>query len=115
MVMATHILPIPVKSVPLTETALCQWLGAAAPGDTITYFRGALARSVCPLHSSVTADERNRVAKLAGRAWKLAELGLAHLVQRRHGFEDCSYILIVARRPRQAGSSLLPRILAEAA
>jgi len=115
MVMATHIPPIPTAAVPLTEAALCKWLGAAAPGDTIIYFRGALARSVCPLHSPVTAEERARVANLAGRAWKLAELGLAHLVQRRHGFEDCSYILIAARRPRQAGSSLLPRILAEAA
>ena len=53
--------------------------------------------------------------RLAARAWKLAELGLADIVQRRHGYEDYAYILVARRRPRRAASAILPMLLAEAA
>lgn len=112
--MDTHIPHPTAVRAPLTEAALCKWLGAAAPGDAITYFRGTLARSLCPQLSPLTPAERARVATLARRAWKLAESGSAHLVQRRHGFEDFSYIVIAPRRPRKVRPSVLPRILAEA-
>jgi hypothetical protein len=52
---------------------------------------------------------------MANRAWRLAEAGLAHLVQRRHGFEDYEYVLIARPRPRRIGSTVLPLLLAEAA
>jgi hypothetical protein len=55
------------------------------------------------------------LAKMANRAWRLAEAGLAHLVQRRHGFEDYEYVLIARPRPRRIGSTVLPLLLAEAA
>ena len=35
--------------------------------------------------------ERTALQRLAARAWKLAELGLADIVQRRHGYEDYAY------------------------
>src|SRR3954471_13495809 len=73
---------------PLTEAALADWFRGAAPGDTITYHRGALARQICPQLHLLTEDERLRLVKLAPRARYLADAGLAHLVQRRHGFED---------------------------
>jgi hypothetical protein len=100
---------------PLTEAALCRWLGAAAPGDAITYFRGTLARSLCPQLGLLEPAERMALARLAGRAWMLCEQGLAHLVQRRRGEEDFEYLLIARRRPRRVVASLLPQILAEAA
>lgn len=100
---------------PLTEAALCRWFGAAAPGDTITYFRGTLARSLCPQLGLLDKAERVALAHLANRAWMLCEQGLAHLVQRRRGVEDFEYLLIARRRPRRSGASLLPQILAEAA
>ena len=100
---------------PLTETALCAWLGAAAPGDAIVYHRGALARQLCPQLAYLPAEERIALARLANRAWKLAEAGLAHLVQRRHGYEDYEYLLVARHRPRRTRPSILPSLLAEAA
>lgn len=111
-------LPLPTDTAPaarLTEAALCRWLGAAAPGDAITYYRGTLARSLCPQLGLLDAAERVSLAKLARRAWKLADDGLAHLVQRRRGFDDFDYLLIVRRRRRSARPSILQSIVAEAA
>jgi len=105
----------PTAQPPLSEGELCAWLGAAAPGDTITYYRGALARSLCPNLCLLPAGERARLAKLAARARNLADAGLDHLAQRRHGFEDSSYVLIAARRPHRTAPPLLADLLAEAA
>lgn len=107
-----HITDTPPPQLPLTETALCRWLGAAAPGEAITYHRGALARQLCPQLNLLAPEERVRLARLSSRALKLAEASYAHLVQRRHGFEDYAYIVIARRRPRRTAPALL---LAEAA
>jgi hypothetical protein len=115
VVMDTPIPDIPAVAKPLTEAALCTWLGAAAPGDSITYHRGALARQVCPQLQCLSEHERTVLRRLATRARKLAELGLADIVQRRYGCEDYAYILVARRRPRHAASSILPLLLAEAA
>jgi hypothetical protein len=111
-------LPLPTgtaPAAPLTEAALCRWLGAAAPGDAITYYRGTLARSLCPQLGLLDAAERVRLAKLAARAWRLAEAGLACLVQRRLGFEDYEYLLVARRRARRNAPSVLPLLLRDAA
>jgi len=105
----------PTARPSLSEATLCAWLGAAAPGDTITYYRGALARSLCPQLGLLPPVERMLLAKLAARARHLADMGLAHLVQRRHGAEDFSYVLIAARRVHHTAPTLLARLLAEAA
>jgi hypothetical protein len=115
LLMDTNITDIRAVVPPLTEASLCTWLGAAAPGDSITYHRGALARQVCPQLRCLTDQERTALRRLAARAWKLAELGLADIVQRRHGYEDYAYILVARRRPRRDASSILPLLLAEAA
>ena len=106
-----HITSTPTAQKSLSEAMLCTWLGAAVPGEAITYYRGALARSLCPRLGLLSAKERTRLAKLAARARQLADAGLAHLVQRRHDAEDFSYFLIAARRPYRA----MPTLLAEAA
>ncbi len=113
--MDTPIIDIRAVVPPLTEASLCTWLGAAAPGDSITYHRGALARQVCPHLQCLPEDERTALQRLAARAWKLAERGLADLVQRRTVYEDYAYILVARRRPRRYASSILPLLLAEAA
>ena len=113
--MDTNITDIRAVVPPLTEASLCKWLGAAAPGDSITYHRGSLARQVCPQLQCLPEHERTALQQLAARAWKLAELGLADIVQRRHGYEDYAYILVARRRPRRYASSILPLLIAEAA
>ena len=105
----------PTPAAPLTEVALCRWIGAAAPGDAIIYHRGALARSLCPQLDVLEADARAALAKVARRAWMLSEGGLAHLVQRRRGPEDFEYLLIARPRPRRMAPNMLSRLLAEAA
>jgi hypothetical protein len=99
-----HNTPPPIPQLPVTEAALCRWLGAAAPGDTIVYHRGALARQLCPLVGGLAPEQRTTLARLASRAWKLAAAGLADLVQRRHGFEDFEYLIVARRRPLSARS-----------
>ena len=98
-----------------TEAALCAWIGRAAPGDTLVYHRGALARDTCPQLNLRPPDERVRLAKLAARAWRLADAGLACLVQRRRGFEDYEYLLVARRRPRRIAPSITPLPLRDAA
>lgn len=100
---------------PLNEATFCTWLGAAAPGDAITYHRGALVRDTCPQLKLLEQDERVRVARLSSRALTLAEAGLLHLVQRRHGFEDFSYVAIARPKPRRNISALHALLLKEAA
>lgn len=110
--------PIPPslpQPVPVTEASFCAWLGAAAPGDTIIYHRGALARDTCAQLHILTPDERVRVARLAGRALKLGEAGLIHLVQRRRGVEDFEYLAVARPRPRRMDRSLMRLLLPDAA
>lgn len=109
------ILTLRPAELPLTETALCAWLGAATPGDSLVYHRGALARDICPHLRLLDETARARLAKLASRAWKLAEAGLADLVQRRLAAESFEYLIVARRRPRRVSSGLLSQLLAEAA
>lgn len=115
MIMDAPIPDIHAVAKPVTEASLCTWLGAAAPGDSITYYRGALARQVCPQLQCLPEQERAELQRLAARARKLAELGLADIVQRRYGSEDYAYILVARRRPRRAQPSILQQLLAGAA
>jgi hypothetical protein len=102
-------------SPPLSEAALCAWVGGAAPGDAIVYHRGTLARQLCPQLALLAPERRVALARLADRAWRLAEAGLVHLLQRRRGFEDYEYVVVARRRPRRVAPSVLPPLLAEAA
>lgn len=110
-------IPIPdirIAETPFSEAALCAWLGAASPGDTIVYHRGFLAREISPLTQMLAEPERLALLRLANRAWSLAEGGLAHLVQRRHGNEDYDYMMVARHRPRQVRPALLSTLFAEA-
>jgi hypothetical protein len=86
----------------LDEAALCAWFGTAAAGDRIEYWRGFLAIDAGASQSSLQPDDRRRLGRVAARAFRLAEQGKAHLVQRRLGPGDYSYLLIVRPRPRSA-------------
>src|SRR5512134_1462441 len=83
----------------LSEEDLCDWLGTAFPGDTIEYHRGHLAVDQAPGRSSLSDADCRRLCRVARRALIFAEEGRAHLVQRRHGNGDYSYLAIKARTP----------------
>ena len=95
------IIPVYHPSVsPLKEEALCAWFGAATAGDRIEYWRGYLAIDASAVASKLELDDRRQLWRVAARAFRLAEQGKAHLVQRRHGAGDYSYLLVVRPRPR---------------
>jgi len=95
------------RATPLIgEIEFLGWLGQAEPGDMLTYHRGLLAAD--RVHSS-------ELGHLASRAFSLAETSLVHLVQRRHGPDDFSYLAVARPKAREAGASLSALLLAEAA
>ena len=95
----------PRSSALLDEAALTAWFSAAAAGDRIEYWRGFLAVDANPTKSKLEADDRRQLGRVAARAFRLAQQGKAHLVQRRHGEADYSYLLIVRPRPRSRRAS----------
>jgi hypothetical protein len=99
----------------LTEVELCGWIGQAGPGDTLEYHRGFLARDTLPQGTRLAERDRAELARVAHRARWAAERDLLHLVQRRHGPDDYSYLAIARARPERAARSLSALLLGEAA
>jgi hypothetical protein len=90
----------PCSSALLDEAALTAWFSAAAAGDRIEYWRGFLAVDANPTGSKLEPDDRRQLGRVAARAFRLAEQGKAHLIQKRHSDADYSYLLVVRPRPR---------------
>ncbi|MBI2717213.1 MAG: hypothetical protein HYX36_00395 [Rhizobiales bacterium] len=104
-----------VPGRPITEINFCGWIGQASPGDTLEYHRGLLAHDVSPQNKQRGEDERAELLRIARRAWWASEKGLVHLVQRRHGADDYSYLVIARPKPRQPSVPLSSVLFAEAA
>jgi hypothetical protein len=99
----------------LTETDLCGWIGQAAPGEALEYYRGFLAMDTFSHGAQLVERERAELVRLARRAWWASEQKLIHLVQRRHGPDDYSYLAIARPKPKQGSASLSSLLLAEVA
>ena len=81
----------PVTRAARGENEFLGWLGQATAGEVLPYHRGFLAID----RNWSVERELDRLASLA--LWA-ADHGLVHLVQRRHGPEDASYIAIARKR-----------------
>ncbi len=79
------------------------WLRAAHAGSRIAYHRGHLCVDRRQKIGAPDNEARAVLHDLATRALRAAEQGLVHLVQRRHGREDSSYLAIKARPSVRAG------------
>jgi hypothetical protein len=79
------------------EEAFCDWIANAVPSAVMIYYRGHLAFDRMPSTGVFANADRKRLIAVAKRAIQAAEDGLVHLVQRRHGPQDYSYIAIKAR------------------
>ena len=99
----------------ITETELCAWLGQAAPGDSLVYHRGFLTVDCALTAGRLPERERGELLRVARRAVSAAERGLAHLVQRRNGPDDFTYLMIARPRPKSARGSILAILAMEAA
>jgi hypothetical protein len=84
---------------PLTAGRFRSWLARSEPGAALEYHRGLLILDRSP-GSELSEDERRTVAKVADAALGAAEHGLVHLVQRRNGAFDFSYVAIKAAPSR---------------
>jgi hypothetical protein len=81
----------------LTESELVDWLETAGSGETLEYYRGFLLLDTVQHVSRVPEAQRLELVRVAECARRAAENRKAYLLQRRHGSDDYSY-LIVARR-----------------
>jgi hypothetical protein len=103
---------------PLTAGRFSAWLARSEPGAVLEYHRGLLIFDRSPA-SELAEDERRVVARLAAAALQATEDGLVHLIQRRNGELDFSYLAIKAgttSRPRFAQPARMasPAMLAAA-
>lgn len=99
----------------LTETAFCAWLGQAHPGAQLVYHRGLLALDATINSQTPKSDARHELARVARRAWWAAEQGLVHLVQRRNGPDDFSYLAIARLHADEIPQPLSALLLKEVA
>ncbi|HXF88168.1 MAG TPA: hypothetical protein VNK48_07445 [Xanthobacteraceae bacterium] len=113
--MTRAITRLPAVRLRLKEIDLCGWIGQAMPGDMLEYHRGFLALDVTEHGTRLAERDRTELARVARRAWWAAELGLVHLVQRRHGPDDYGYLAIARPKPRRASASLGSFLLEEVA
>ena len=98
----------------ISEIDFCAWLGQAEVDDVLVYHRGFLALDVSSFGSSLSNSERIELCRLGRRAWWASERGFVHLMQRRHGADDFSYLAIARMRPEVLPTSL-SSLLMEAA
>jgi hypothetical protein len=84
---------------PLTVGRFWSWLARSEPGGALEYHRGLLILDRSPA-SELSEDERRTVAKIADAVLGAAEDRLVHLVQRRNGPFDFSYVAIKAAPAR---------------
>ena len=96
----------------ISESDLCRWLGQALPGDVLQYHRGYLALDNVAHRGRLSAQDRIDLARVARRAFWASEQGLAHLLQRRNGPDDYTYLIVARSRPVPERKSI-QTILAE--
>jgi hypothetical protein len=90
---------MPLKSsAQFTETELCEWLGAASPGDRVCYHRGFLAVECASRAGRLSRANPAELRRVAQRARYAANNGLVYLIQRRNGPADFEYLLVARHR-----------------
>ena len=89
-----------VTALPVTPDDFCGWLAIATPGSASVYYRGHLGRDRCRSTTALSERDRQGLIALARQALLAAEAGRVHLLQRRHGVGDYSYLAVRARAAR---------------
>ena len=90
-----------------SRVAFSGWLERACAGEQLEYHRGLLTRDRSPA-SELAKDDRRALAEIADAVFRTAEGGQVHLVQRRHGPFDFSYLAIKAGRVAAAAAGAVP-------
>ena len=90
------------------------WLARAESCSWFEYHRGLLIWDRSPA-SALSDDHRRALAKIANAVFQAAEQGQVHLVQRRRGPFDFSYLAIKSVRAAARRAFARPPICSEAA
>ena len=101
------------SDAPIALASFNRWLLRALPGQQLEYHRGHLIWDRSPA-SSLAEGERRALARVADAAWQAANDGLVHVVQRRNGPFDCSYLAIKAGTTARSGFAQPPHIASPA-
>ncbi|PWS34582.1 hypothetical protein DFH01_23880 [Falsiroseomonas bella] len=88
-------------SIPSDANALCERVMEASPGQVIIYHRGELARDRDRYASELPEQQRIELDVVANYAWRLADAGWCHLLQRREAPNCFLYLLVLRPRPHQ--------------
>ncbi len=91
----------------LTQIELLGWLGQASPGEQLTYHRGFLALDRVPVGGRLSEAGARELSRVALLAWRAAETGGAHLLQRRLGPDEFGYVIVARERKPGALPALL--------
>lgn len=97
---------LPSSRGPITTATLAEWLEHAEPGDALEYYRGFLAVDADVDGSRLPERSREQLQEVAQYALRVAQNGLVHLIQRRHGAMDYAYYA-VARSTLENRSGVL--------
>jgi hypothetical protein len=92
--------------IPADTTALCERVMLATPGDMIVYHLGLLARDRDRNASELPDVQRLELDAVADYAWRLADAGWCHLLQRRVALECFAYLVVICPRPRQQRTTM---------
>jgi hypothetical protein len=93
-----------------SRVAFSRWLERARAGEQFEYHRGLLVRDRSPA-SELADRDRRALAEVADAVFQAAADGCVHLVQRRHGPFDFSYLAIKAGRAATVGAAALPPVV----
>jgi hypothetical protein len=91
-----HLPDVPVRSLPVDENGLCDWLADAAPGAVLIYYCGHLGHDRMPSTKILPEAQRRQLVDVAARVRQAAEDERVYLLQRRNGEDDFSYMAIKA-------------------
>ena len=94
MSMTERIKP-PRVSLLVGEEELRGWLADGSGGDTLEYHRGVLGVDRMRPGSRLPDGDRRELDRIARSVLALAEAGRGHLLQRRHGNGDYSYLFVL--------------------
>lgn len=109
------VIRIPRARPNISEIELCAWVAQAAPGAVLEYHRGYLALDRTGFGHLGNTPARAALGLLGARAHDLAERGLVHLVQQRHGPEDYSYFAVARARGKGALPNFAAHVITEEA
>ncbi len=99
----------------ITDIDLYAWVAQAEAGDVLIYHRGFLVVDADKTVSTLRAQRRRALRRLANAAFRAAEQGLVHLVQEREGPDRFAYIAVSRPKPKHAAASLSALLLEEQA